>query len=204
MKLSELNEEKMKNLPDEAVARVVYGYREERVPCRAVLLLGGRPVNSEPRAREAAKLYREGLFETAVLCGGVEWDTPFGRLLEADLMARIMLENGVPESAIVYDRQSTTTRENMLFGAVELGRRFRRDPPHEVGIYTSPCHLRRSAALAEVYLPRIYRSCPVALPTPFDSPEEWTHDAFRAERVRHEAELLRRLVRTGVIPDIEF
>ena len=154
--------------------------------------------------RFVAKLYREGLFETVVLCGGVEWDTPFGRLLEADLMARIMLENGVPESAIVYDRQSTTTRENMLFGAVELGRRFRHDPPHEVGILTSPCHLRRSAALAEVYLPRIYRSCPVALPTPFDSPEEWTHDAFRAERVRHEAELLRRLVRTGVIPDIEF
>lgn len=70
-------------------------------------------------AETAAKLYREGYAPWVVPSGKyAKW---IGKCVvdgfetEADYFAQIMLENGVPESAILKEREATYTYENAIY-----------------------------------------------------------------------------------------
>jgi uncharacterized SAM-binding protein YcdF (DUF218 family) len=71
------------------------------------------------RARAAAETYRLRGASLAVACGGRSW----GGLVEADDLARMLREGGVPAEAIVRERCSLDTRDNARFAAALLGRR---------------------------------------------------------------------------------
>lgn len=55
----------------------------------------------------------------AVACGGRAWASK----VEADELARMMVEHGVPAAAIVRERCSLDTRDNARFAAGLLARR---------------------------------------------------------------------------------
>ena len=114
----------------------------------AMLLLGvelerdDQPTD-ELRARciAAAEAYRQGLSKRIVVCGG---RLPEHTISEADVMVRLLEENGVPVSAVIKENQSQDTMENMRFAARLLGGAKGK----RVLIVTSDYHLRRAVMTA--------------------------------------------------------
>ena len=117
----------------------------------AILLLGiSLDENSRPkpeliaRVDEAAKAYHEGLLgESGVLipCGGV---LPGRICSEAEVMAALLEERGVPRSRMRLEDRSQITIENMRFAAALLD-----NPKHaRVLVITSDYHVRRSILTA--------------------------------------------------------
>ena len=71
------------------------------------------------RADAAARAYERLTQEYGhelplVACGGI---TPGHSAAEADVLAGLLIDRGVPEACITRERQSTTTMENMRFAA---------------------------------------------------------------------------------------
>lgn len=76
-----------------------------------------------------------------VACGGRKWAGE----VEADAIARMLVEKGVPTTSIVRERCSLDTRDNACFAASMLERRSLRD----VIIVSCSWHLPRSKRLFE-------------------------------------------------------
>ena len=115
----------------------------------AILLLGvALGENDQPtdelraRVAEAANVYRSFLPQAIKIipCGGI---TPGHARSEADVMTELLLENGVPQQAIVRENESQTTIENFRNAARILGGGKKR-----VLVVTSDYHVRRSVMTA--------------------------------------------------------
>lgn len=114
----------------------------------AILLLGyGLDENDQAtqelrlRVKAAAKAYREGYSEIIIACGGT---TEGHHISEAEVMQALLLEQGVPESAILLENQSQITIENMHFAAKMMGGAKGK----RVLVITSDYHVRRSVLTA--------------------------------------------------------
>ena len=97
------------------------------------------------RVKHAAGLYASGAVKALLLTGqGAGGDS-------ADEMRKIAIAEGVPDKAIVLERDSTTTRENVLFAAPLIqARGWTR-----VALVTSRSHLPRALAAARKALPGV-------------------------------------------------
>jgi uncharacterized SAM-binding protein YcdF (DUF218 family) len=97
------------------------------------------------RVKYAAALVNTGQVNVTLLTGrGIGGDS-------AEEMRKIAMADGVPDSAIVLERDSTTTRENMLFAApIVKERGWRR-----VALVTSQTHLARALAAARKAMPEV-------------------------------------------------
>lgn len=94
------------------------------------------------RAGSAAFKARSGHgAKLAVACGGRRW----GELVEADAIARILRETGVPPEAIARELCSLDTRDNARFTAALLARRG----ISRVALVTCTWHLPRAMRLFE-------------------------------------------------------
>jgi uncharacterized SAM-binding protein YcdF (DUF218 family) len=99
-----------------ALARLLWDYHHMHqvlVPSDCILVLGS---HDQRVAKRGAELHLEGYAPWVVFSGGL------GRLTkdlwketEAELFARIAMELGVPEEAILVENKSTNTGENILF-----------------------------------------------------------------------------------------
>lgn len=103
-------------------------------------------------ARRAAELYHLGLAPVVLFTGGLGRNTE-GLLPEPEAVrfARVAMECGVPESAIVLEPESANTAENILFTRRLLEER---GIPHEriLGVH-QPFMERRITAAMGVYWP---------------------------------------------------
>lgn len=120
--------------------------REKRFD--AILLLGVElDAHDQPtaelraRVQEAARAYIGGCAPVLVACGGA---TQGHAAAEADVMAALLLAQGVPDTAILRERQSQDTMENMRCAARLLGGAAGR----RVLVVTSDYHLRRAVMTA--------------------------------------------------------
>ena len=105
------------------------------------------------RVKQAASLYRSGAVKEVLLTGGgVGGDS-------AEAMRAVATAEGVPAEAIVLERDSTTTRENVQF-AVPI---VRERGWVRVAVVTSRSHLPRAYATATHALPDV-ALVPVAVP----------------------------------------
>ncbi|MGI6166674.1 MAG: YdcF family protein [Eubacteriales bacterium] len=205
MYLSKVDVKDFQNLSIDEITRIVYGGVEEYDgKSDLVLLLGGRPVECEPRADKAAKIYHEGKTRFIMPTGGVLWDSPLGHLSEADQMSIYLVRRGVPEEAIIKENQATTTKENMTCGAELIERRLGDENIKVISIVTSAFHIMRSMMLARYYLPDHYIIHAVPARPPFDTPDEWFKDEYRKTRVMCELAHLRKCILAGIGEDIEF
>ncbi len=101
--------------------------RDKLQPANLIVALG----NSRLEVPElAAELYHQGFAKKILVSGGIGHETPFLRrnvrqsgkysidnldnLPEADIFKEILLANGVPEQAIEVERNSTSTKENII------------------------------------------------------------------------------------------
>lgn len=103
-------------------------------------------------ARRAADLYLRGLAPVVLFTGGLGRNTEgFLPEPEAVRFARVAMECGVPETAILLEPESTNTAENILFTRRLLEQR---GIPHEriLGVH-QPFMERRITAAMGVYWP---------------------------------------------------
>lgn len=114
----------------------------------AILLLGyGLDENDQAtqelrlRVKAAAKAYREGYSDKIVACGGT---TEGHHISEAEVMQALLLEEGIPQTAILLENKSQITIENMRFAANVLGGAKGK----RVLVVTSDYHVRRSVLTA--------------------------------------------------------
>lgn len=201
MKLSETPENRLAHLTDEQTEEIVFGRAYDDLPFADVaLLLGTRPDISVIRAEAAAKLYLSGRVPYIIPTGGVKWEKDGKKTSEARFMADVLLARGVPEDAIILEEEALTTKENMIFGTLKINRCLKIQNTKSCIIITSASHLRRSLALAKLYLPRSIKisGCPA------DSYEGWRTDSEKRGFVLREVALLKGLIDNGLIDDIEY
>ena len=103
------------------------------------VLLGGKPSRTlDARVRHAARLYAAGRVDRILATGGVGKHPPS----EAEVMARILREEGVPGEAVLLEDMAKSTWESarLVAGlAAEEG-------VSEVLVVTDPLHCVRTAA----------------------------------------------------------
>lgn len=158
MKLTELELDTFLSLSvEEKRAINCGGIKDDGENADVALILGGRPSNAIPRARAAAQLYRDGRCRMFMPTGGVVWEHEGEWISEAELMSRILQQEGVPKELIIPENEASSTIENMIYGSLQLCRRYekeRKEFLNKIIIVTSLTHMKRSLALAKALLPR--------------------------------------------------
>jgi len=123
------------------------GRRERPRPADTAIVLGAYTNGFNPspplvaRLRAALHLYRCGIVRTVIVSGG---KGPDETVSEARSMKRFLILNGVPPEAIVEDRYSTDTWEN-LYNSTELMQQL---GLKSAVVVTSDYHLPRAMAVA--------------------------------------------------------
>lgn len=205
MKLSQIDVEQIPNLSVEQKTAIVYGgFTDDGGEMDGAILLGSRPTHMTDRAKAGVKLYGEDRIKYFVPCGGVAWDVDGQQLTEAEFMAKVLMEGGVPEDMIVLDNESRTTKENMMCSTLQLSRKLGLPNMRRVLIVTSPSHVRRSVALAKLLMPRHTQIFGYPAASDFDGPDKWMKEDFMVERLEREIVLLRSCITGGLMDDIEF
>ena len=202
MKLSEITREDIAQMPFEKKYDFICGgIVDEGKSAPVAILLGGNPNNALPRALAAAELYRSGRVPYIVPSGGVEWDFGGETLSEACFMKRVLIENGVPEEAIILENEARTTKENMIYGTLQINRKLKFEKVEHVIIVTSRSHMKRSIALAKAFLPR--RVTVSAYPANHEATIAGLNEST-GEWIAKELDLLKGLVNSGLVEDMEI
>lgn len=131
-------------------------------------------------ANRAAELYLQGWAPLLVVSGGLGnftkeyWTEP-----EADQFARIALESGVPEAAILVENKSTNTGENIVFTQQLLAAKGL--DPQSFIVVQKPYMERRSYATFKKHWP----AKELMVTSPQISLEDYPTDEIPLERVIH-------------------
>jgi len=155
------------------------GEVDEAQPADAIVVLGaavfagGQPSPVlEARVAHAVRLYRRGLAPLIVVTGGVGANPPS----EAEVMARLAREAGVPAEALILEAQAHTTQQSVRLTSPLLEERGIRS----IIVVTSPFHLFRAT--------RMYRDAGYVVygSAPRDDPL-WINPRARREHIVREA-----------------
>ena len=138
---------------------------------------------------------RNGGFVTDVL------DFDGETMSEANFMKRLLIENGVPEEAIILENEARTTKENMIYGTLQINRKLKFEKVDHVIIVTSRSHMKRSIALAKAFLPR--KVTVSAYPANHEATIAGLNESTGAW-IAKELDLLKGLVNSGLVEDMEI
>ncbi|MBR5314638.1 MAG: YdcF family protein [Clostridia bacterium] len=206
MKLSAISQQDVDSLTLEQVADIVFGIENsEPETSDFALLLGCRPGFCEVRALQAAKIYRDGKVGYVMPSGGAEWQIQDrGVMTEAAYMSEILKENGVPEEAILLENEARSTKENLIYGTLQMNRRLKIQNVKSVCIVTEAYHMRRSLGLAKLFLPRSLKINYSIANYPSDPIAYMLADKMNEQRARKDVYHMIGLINAGLIDDIEF
>lgn len=97
-------------------AKIIWDYmlmNQKLEKADAILVLGSSDLR---KAEYAAKLYHEGWAPLVIFSGGEGRNTSgLWGMTEAEKFASVAMEHGVPEEAILLEKRSTNTGENIQF-----------------------------------------------------------------------------------------
>lgn len=200
MKLSRIKDAEIN---DEIVQKVVFeGVKDESARGGDCMLVLGGMCPLIDRVPKAVEIYKADLCKRAVFSGGVYWNTVYGRMTEADSMARLATELGMDPLHVIRDNLATTTEENMVCGALAIGRELGFENTKRVLIITSLYHMKRSKIIADLYLPPyMERLCCPAYG--YISPEDWDDGGEKRRKTIREVTMTRLLIEQGFISDID-
>ena len=202
MKLSEVTRKSIAEMPFEVKYNFICGdIVDDGMSAPVALLLGGNPNNAIPRAKAAAELYLAGRVSYISPSGGVEWDFFGEQVSEANYMKRVLIESGVPEEAIILENEARTTKENMIYGTLQINRKIKFEKVDHVIIVTSRSHMKRSIALAKAFLPR--KVSVSAYPANHEATIAGLN-ASTGEWIAKELDLIKGLVDSGLVEDMEI
>ena len=123
------------------------GARDQAAPADTIIVLGAAAYDAKPspvfeqRIRHGIDLYQRGLAPTLIFTGG--YGGVGARFAESQVARRYALRQQVPDSAILIETQSRTTRENLL-----QARALMRQHQLQTAIVVSdPLHMARAMRL---------------------------------------------------------
>lgn len=131
-----------------AVDVYLFSQKDEDCPAEAAIVLGAGVFGERPspvlreRINHAIALYREGRVKTIIFTGG---QSSPEAMSEAAVSRTYALERGVPDSAILLEESSTTTREN-LRNTQQIAAANGLD---SFLIVSTPYHMRRAMSIAD-------------------------------------------------------
>jgi uncharacterized SAM-binding protein YcdF (DUF218 family) len=107
-------DERRERIPDAAEIAAINATHLVTTPLRPadLLFVFGTREDEVLRAETACRLWREGLFETAIVSGGV---TPGLPLSECAVIKPLMVKGGIPAERILEEHRATNTGENVIF-----------------------------------------------------------------------------------------
>ena len=168
----------------EKFARAVHDYllieQTALIPADFALVFGNKNI-IEPLAQRTADLYHTGHFPLVVASGGVKTRS---RVTEAEALRRALMKRGIPDSAILTEKQSTHTGENVVMTRAlmtETGLDQRVSSVISIGHIIAA---RRFLMTLERHWPEIHKMHTSA--NPFNVPaRDWhTHDVFRRHAMK--------------------
>jgi uncharacterized SAM-binding protein YcdF (DUF218 family) len=154
-----------------ALLDAAYDYlAEEDQPEKAdiAIVLGGK---SEERPRKAAELYKRGLFPKIVCAGSRPVYVDASGPSEAEIFRDILIKEGVPESAILMEKNSRTVPDNIRSVLNQLDEK--KLSYARTILITSPYCMRRAWACLKKYVSKQHVVMRVACKTEGISRETW-------------------------------
>lgn len=122
------------------------GQRDQAQPADAIIVLGAAAYDARPspvfeeRIRHGLALYRQGYAPVLLFTGGYGNGARFS---ESQVARRYALRQGIPESAILIETTSRTTRQNLQ----EARRLMREHGLHRAIVVSDPLHMARALRL---------------------------------------------------------
>lgn len=145
----------------------------------------------------AIDLYRRNLTPRILISGnGPDED----QVKEADLFLAYALEQSVPESALLVEREARHTRDNFELSAALIEKELGWDKVRSAAIVGKPYHMRRALMTARRFWPEDirYLFLPSSLPRDL-KPDDWWESDWGRSRVMDE---LRRIGEYGAKGDL--
>jgi uncharacterized SAM-binding protein YcdF (DUF218 family) len=124
------------------------GQRDQAGPADAIIVLGAAAYDARPspvfqeRIRHGLDLYRRGYAPVLLFTGG--YGGSRARFSESQVARRYALQQGIPESAILIESVSRTTRENLLQARQLMQERGL----HRAIVVSDPLHMARALRLS--------------------------------------------------------
>jgi uncharacterized SAM-binding protein YcdF (DUF218 family) len=125
------------------------------------------------RVFHTVQLWRQGSFAHIIISGGSGTLSGEHGRSEAAQLRQLLLQSGVPDSAIVLEEKARNTRENAVYTAQLLAQRPALAPRQRLLLVTSAFHIRRATGCFQ-------RAGISAMPFPASytgEPQRWTLDA---------------------------
>lgn len=126
------------------------GYSDDGGKADCAIVLGAAAYHKKPspvfqaRIDHAIKLYKEGRVKTILLTGGYGKNAEFS---ESEVAHDYCVANGVPEDAILLEKKSLTTEQNIIEAEKLMYERRLRSAL----LVSDPWHLKRALAIADKY-----------------------------------------------------
>lgn len=137
-----------------------YGEKDEKQSADVAIVLGAATSNGEvtpvfqERINHGIWLYENGFVKTLIFTGGIGEGNEKS---DAWVAKQYAIEQGIPESVILLEEQSTITQEN-----IENAKKIMDDNCYDTAIIVSdPLHMKRAMLMADDYGIKAYSS-----PTP--------------------------------------
>lgn len=201
-RMSQFTREQVTFFPDWLKGHIVYdSYTPPEGHIDAALVLGGANFLMESRAKAAAELYHAGRCDLFIATGGVKWNSIYGYLTEAEILANHMADLGVPAQKILLEKKATTTRENYQFSKAILARCFQQRS--RIVTVSSAGHLTRSLKLANAYIPE-HDHATFRASVSTDTPERFSQSPEMRKRAMKECRSMWSYVNWKLIPDFEI
>jgi len=123
------------------------GDRDQAAPADVIIVLGAAAYDAKPspvfeeRIRHGLSLYRAGYAPKLIFTGG--FGGTGARFSESQVARRYALRHGVPESAVMIETVSRTTRQNLI----EARSLMQREGMRRAIIVSDPLHMARALRL---------------------------------------------------------
>ncbi|MEK7197978.1 MAG: YdcF family protein [Patescibacteria group bacterium] len=151
----------------------------------------------EPQvAHHAAELWKKGKAPRIIISGKGRDAIPKGFETEADFYASLVESDGVPKEALILEKESTNSLENVLLGMAKC--RNAGVNPKSVILCAMPPLLQRSCATFRKQFPDI-----TVYGSAFSMPQEW-FTLHRINRLLGELERLDEYAKKGDIVKVEI
>ena len=188
-------------LTDEAIDRLLFEGLEDRGEAGECILVLGSNKAVQYRMPVAVEAYHAGRAPKLLLSGGAG---DANSQPEAEKMLAYALSHGVPADAVLLEKTSQNTVENMLCSLLVLQRSLWLNRVHDVLLTTTAFHMRRSLQLARYLFPAHIAIHPLPAQDQSTRRDNWMHSEKGRSRAVAEAQNLIRCVENGLIPDFEF
>ncbi len=193
---------------DEQISSIVFsGIADNLVNCDIAIVFGNSDMILE-RAKKAVEMYRQGRVKLLLFTGGINGITATEHnMSEAEKMAQLAYQYGVPQECVLVESHSNNSFENVECSINLLKKTMDVDSITNIMIITSDFHLKRCYSIFLKHLP--YKNYTlIGVKNGYSDEENWTNSELYwgsgRSIVTYEANILIQYAKDNKIADLEI